>query len=161
MGKTPHHKMHGFENMSNFVTEMMNNPDLQSQWKNSNWRCKRTNSDSSFSNTSTKICIPLRRFNAEQVQLSMNKSGLVTVTASKETTEDSTRNGQRKCTVMIEETCQLPGYLVDGEMSKMVDSKFHCGFLVITFPEDPKVTKERETEGKKNSPIDIPIMMEE
>merc|ERR1712110_872228 len=96
--KTPQHKMHGFENMSNFITEMLNNPELQSQWKHSNWRsngrCNRKNQE----NTSTKICIPLRRFNAEQVHLSMNKAGLITVTASKETTEDSARNGQRKMT---------------------------------------------------------------
>merc|ERR1739848_519506 len=158
--KTPQHKMHGFENMSNFITEMMNNPELQSQWKHSNWRsngrCNRKNQENT-----PKICIPLRRFNAEQVQLSMNKAGLITVTASKETTEDSARIGQRKMTVMIEETCQLPGYLVDSGLLQKVESKFHCGHLVITFPEDPKVTAERETEEQKKSPIDIPIMMEE
>merc|ERR1712117_295035 len=62
----------------------------------------------------TSVSIPLRRFTPEQVQLNMNKNGLVTVTASRENTEESTRNGQRKTTIMIEETCQLPGYLVDN-----------------------------------------------
>merc|ERR1711941_54868 len=50
------------------------------------------------------VSIPLRRFDPEQVQLNMNKNGLVTVTASRENTEESNRNGQRKTTIMIEET---------------------------------------------------------
>merc|ERR1711901_4749 len=56
----------------------------------------------------TSVSIPLRRFNPEQVQLNMNKNGLVTVTASRENTEESNRNGQRKTTILVEETCQLP-----------------------------------------------------
>merc|ERR1711976_857222 len=55
--------------------------------------------------TPNSVSIPLRRFNPEQVQLNMNKNGLVTVTASRENTEESNRNGQRKTTIMIEETC--------------------------------------------------------
>merc|ERR1711976_1017397 len=35
------------------------------------------------------VSIPLRRFSPEQVQLNMNKNGLVTVTASRENTEES------------------------------------------------------------------------
>merc|ERR1712186_200103 len=38
------------------------------------------------------VSIPLRRFSPEQVQLNMNKNGLVTVTASRENTEESNRN---------------------------------------------------------------------
>merc|ERR1712173_165631 len=108
----------------------------------------------------TKICVPLKRFSAEQVQLNMNKAGLVTITASKESIEDSARNGQRKTTVMVEETCQLPAYLVENEMLQKVDSKFNNGFLVLTFPEDPKVVEEKKVEEQKNAPIEIPIMME-
>merc|ERR1739847_105567 len=107
------------------------------------------------------VSIPLRRFTPEQVQLNMNKNGLVTVTASRENTEESNRNGQRKTTIMIEETCQLPGYLVDNDLLKTVESKFHDGFLVLTFAEDPKIIEERETEERKNAPIEIPIMMED
>merc|ERR1711963_851602 len=55
------------------------------------------------------VSIPLKRFSPEQVQLNMNKNGLVTVTASRENTEESNRNGQRKTTTLVEETCQLPG----------------------------------------------------
>merc|ERR1711976_289670 len=50
------------------------------------------------------VSIPLRRFTPEQVQLNMNKNGLVTITASRENTEESNRNAQRKTTIMIEET---------------------------------------------------------
>merc|ERR1712026_112691 len=87
------------------------------------------------------VSIPLRRFNPEQVQLNMNKNGLVTVTASRENTEESNRNGQRKTTIMIEETCQLPGYLVDNDLLKTVESKFHDGFLILSFAEDPKIVE--------------------
>merc|ERR1712014_14280 len=55
--------------------------------------------------SATTVSIPLKRFTPEQVQLNMNKNGLVTVTASRENTEESNRNGQRKTTIMIEETC--------------------------------------------------------
>merc|ERR1712066_851168 len=109
----------------------------------------------------TSVSIPLRRFTPEQVQLNMNKNGLVTVTASRENTEESNRNGQRKVTIMIEETCQLPGYLVDNDLLKTVESKFHDGFLVLTFAEDPKIVEEREAEERKHAPIEIPIIMED
>merc|ERR1711976_1119263 len=102
----------------------------------------------------TSVSIPLRRFNPEQVQLNMNKNGLVTVTASRENTEESNRNGQRKTTILIEETCQLPGYLVDNDLLKTVESKFHDGFLVLSFAEDPKIVEEREAEERKHAPIE-------
>merc|ERR1712026_95548 len=107
------------------------------------------------------VSIPLKRFSPEQVQLNMNKNGLVTITASRESTEESNRNGQRKITILVEETCQLPGYLVDHGLLNSVQSKFHNGFLVLTFAEDPKVLEEREAEERKHAPIEIPILMEE
>merc|ERR1711963_105928 len=107
------------------------------------------------------VSIPLKRFSPEQVQLNMNKNGLVTVTASRENTEESNRNGQRKTTILVEETCQLPGYLVDHGLLNSVQSKFHNGFLVLTYAEDPKVVEEREAEERKHAPIEIPILMEE
>merc|ERR1711976_1083926 len=107
------------------------------------------------------VSIPLKRFSPEQVQLNMNKNGLVTITASRENTEESNRNGQRKTTILVEETCQLPGYLVDHGLLNSVQSKLHNGFLVLTFAEDPKVSEEREAEERKHAPIEIPILMEE
>jgi len=110
----------------------------------------------------TSVSIPLKRFSPEQVgSLNMTKNGLITVTASRENTEESNRNGQRKTTIMVEETCQLPGYLVDNALLGSVESKFHNGFLVVSFPEDPKFVEEREVELRKNAPIEIPILMEE
>merc|ERR1712150_338388 len=97
------------------------------------------------------VSIPLKRFNPEQVQINMNKNGLATVTASRENTEESNRNGQRKTTIMIEETCQLPGYLVDNDLLGSVESKFHNGFLVLSYAEDPKLVAEREAEVQKNA----------
>jgi len=43
----------------------------------------------------------------------------------------------------------------------VVQSKFHNGFLVLTYAEDPKVLEEREAEERKHAPIEIPILMEE
>merc|ERR1711963_588953 len=110
---------------------------------------------------SNTVSIPLKRFSPEQVQLNMNKNGLVTVTASRENTEESNRNGQRKTTILVGETCQLPGYLVDHGLLNSVQSKFHNGFLVLTYAEDPKVLEEGEAEERKHAPIEIPILMEE
>merc|ERR1739848_583095 len=77
----------GFQNVSDcpMYTTRMCNP--------------RKNNQKSSPNT---VSIPLKRFTPEQVQLNMNKNGLVTVTASRENTEESNRNGERKTTIMIE-----------------------------------------------------------
>merc|ERR1712061_459470 len=103
------------------------------------------------------IKIPLCRFSADQVKLNMNSKGLITITASKEETNDTKRNGQRKVTTMVEETCQLPGYVVDAGLLEKVESKFEHGHLVISYPEDPKVVEENEKARKANDPVQIPI----
>merc|ERR1711936_8154 len=47
-------------------------------------------------NCDNEVSIPLKRFDAKQVNLNMNKQGLVTVTASKEeVVEETKRNGSR------------------------------------------------------------------
>merc|ERR1711941_155546 len=161
-------KMHGFEShFANMMSQMMNNPEFQKNVNSLERAFEEASKPKSAGNcqkrktsNSTKVCVPLKRFTPEQVQLNMNKSGLVTITASKENTEESVRNGQRKTTVMVEETCQLPGYLVENDLLQKVESKFNNGFLVITFPEDPKLVEEKKVEEQKNAPIEIPIMME-
>ena len=109
--------------------------------------------------------IPFHRFSAEQINVSMNSNGLMTVIASKESAEDSKRNGQRKTTVIVEETCQMPGYVVENELLDKVESKFERGCLMVRYPEDPKIVEEREAkeaeEKAKTGPIEIPIMMDE
>merc|ERR1712007_33447 len=168
-------KMHSFENnFASMLNSMMNQPQFihhMQNFENEMRKCKvnaektQENAESStpktdnspktdnFSKTDkpkkqpTSISIPLKRFSPEQVgQLNMTKNGLITVTASRENTEES---------------CQLPGYLVDHGLLGKVESKFHNGFLVVSFPEDPKFVEERENELRKNAPIEIPILMEE
>merc|ERR1711881_423470 len=125
------------------------------KWAN----CSTSKSQDSSSNT---IRIPLMRFNADQVNLNMNSKGLITVTASKEETNDTKRNGQRKTTTLVEETCQLPGYVVDGEgLLKQVESKFVNGHLVISYPENPKDVEAEEKAKAANGPVNIPIHIEE
>merc|ERR1712117_861724 len=109
-------KMHGFQphNMFHMVNTMMNDPEFKNLAKNFEEQMK--NSMEEFQKSQTKktqnssacpmfkmcnprktnqksipnsVSIPLRRFTPEQVQLNMNKNGLVTVTASRENTEES------------------------------------------------------------------------
>merc|ERR1739848_717926 len=105
-----------------------------------------------------EVNIPLKRFDAKQVNLNMNKQGLVTVTASKEEVEETKRNGSRKTTVVVEETVQLPGYLIDNGLLNKVESKFADGFLKVTWPENPVEKKAEEQDG---GPVEIPIVMED
>merc|ERR1739845_52064 len=143
-------KMNGFNNFATMIDTMLSQPEFEKMATKLKGDKERNS-----------VTIPLKSFSPQQVQLNMNKNGLVTVTASRENTEESDRNGQRKTTVMIEETCQLPGYLVDNDLLKTVESKFHDGFLVLTFAEDPKIVEEREAEERKHAPIEIPITMED
>merc|ERR1712066_292010 len=162
-------KMRGFENQfANIMNQMMSNPEFQRNVSHMEKAFEEASKPKSAGcqnnkrkqNSNTKVCVPLKRFSAEQVQVNMNKSGLVTITASTEKIDESVRNGQRKTTFVVEETCQLPGYLVERELLQKVETKFNNGFLVITFPEDPKLVEEKKAEEQKNAPIEIPIMME-
>merc|ERR1712007_270782 len=110
-----------------------NEPALrQFAGKRGRWGHRSSSRDKSEEGNCIKI--PLCRFNAEQVKLNMNAKGLITVTASKEETNDTKRNGQRKTTTLVEETCQLPGYVIDGkDLLKQVESKFVNGHLVISY----------------------------
>merc|ERR1712173_155384 len=122
---------------------------------NSSSPCRKTDSPNT-------IRVPMMRFSADQVKLNMNSKGLITVTASKEETNDTKRNGQRKTTTLVEETCQLPGYVVDGEgLLKQVESKFVNGHLVISYPENPKDVEAEEKTKAANGPVNIPIHIEE
>merc|ERR1711976_307054 len=106
-------KMRRFENkFANIMNQMMNNPEFQRNVSNlekafeeaSKPKSPGCQNKANKKNSANKVSIPLKRFSAEQVQLNMNKSGLVTITASKENIEESARNGQRKTTIMVEET---------------------------------------------------------
>merc|ERR1712053_58329 len=70
-------------------------------------------------------------------QVKINKEGRMLVNASKDKTVDTDRNGQRKTTVHMGHSFDLPEYLVKEDMLKFVKSKFDAGKLVFTFPEKP------------------------
>jgi len=55
----------------------------------------------------------------------------------------------------------MPGYVVDKDLLKQVESKFEHGHLVVTLPEDPAVVEKQEEEKKANGPVDIPIEMKD
>merc|ERR1712173_267837 len=79
----------------------------------------------------------LARIQIKNIQVKINKEGRVLVNASKNKTVDTDRNGQRKTTVHMEHSFELPEYLVKEDMLKFVKSEFDNGKLVFTFPEKP------------------------
>jgi len=132
------------------------------------------------------IQVPMKDFKPSTVDIKVNDKGLMTISATKEEIKETNRNGLRKTTTLVEETVQLPSYLLDHFVEKsepssssknaeaekadfeMVDekkkllsqvsTKFDNGFLVISYPEMPKTPAEEKVE-KDNSqgPVDIDI----
>merc|ERR1739848_380674 len=156
------------DHLFNQIFSQMSTPEAKEQMKqfcaafpsssSPKTRCGRR--ERSCNKDENKICVPLKRFDAEQVNVNLNKNGLVTISASTEDTNEETgRNGVRKTTTLIEETVQLPAYVVENDLFSKVESKFVNGCLCITVPEDPKKTEEKEAEAKKNGPVEIPIVM--
>ena len=108
-----------------------------------------------------EIWLPFHRFNKDQISVNMNKKGLMTVSAAKENIEDTGRNGQRKTVVHVEETVQLPSYVIEDGKLNEVKGEYRCGHFVVTLPE--KVEKEDEKKSSRKSkegPIEIEIMSE-
>merc|ERR1711879_2775 len=87
--------------------------------------------------TERTIYLNLPEYNSENIQVKINKEGRVLVSASKDKTVDTDRNGQRKTTVHMEHSFDLSEYLVKEDMLKFVKSQFDAGKLVFTFPEKP------------------------
>merc|ERR1712014_417187 len=87
--------------------------------------------------TERTIYLNLPEYQSENIQVKINKKGRVMVNASRNKTVDTDRNGQRKTTVHMEHSFDLPEYLVKEDMLKFVKSKFDNGKLVFTFPEKP------------------------
>merc|ERR1739849_35282 len=67
----------------------------------------------------------------------------LTVQGRTEETVDTNRNGQRRTTT-IEQTLQVPEYIVERNMLNKVETKFENGCLTVSWPE-------------KDSAVDIPI----
>merc|ERR1712066_173556 len=87
--------------------------------------------------TERTIYLNLPEYQSENIQVKVTKEGQVLVNASKDKTVDTDRNGQRKTTVHLEHSFDLPEYLVKEDMLKLVKSKFDAGKLIFTFPEKP------------------------
>merc|ERR1711881_623064 len=100
--------------------------------------CRPSNCRSSKSGTTKNILfIELPEYKQENIQVKINKSGRVNVNASKDKIVDTGRNGQRKTTVHVEQSFDLPEYVVEENMLKEVQSKYDSGKLIFSFPEKP------------------------
>merc|ERR1711941_163710 len=106
-----------------------------------------------------EIWVPFYRFNKDQLSVTMNKKGLMTISAAKESIEDTNRNGQRK-TVVVEETVQIPSYVLDGNQLDQVKGEYKSGNFVITLPEKPENREQKSSEEAKEGPVEIEIMSE-
>jgi len=97
--------------------------------------CKRDYSSSS------QICVNLAGFKAENVQINAEKNGKVTVNASKDSVEDSGRNGQRKTTVHVEQQFDLPEYILKEGLMDKITTKFADDKLCFQLPQKPVGTR--------------------
>jgi len=76
--------------------------------------------------------VVLRGYTADQVKVSMNKQGIVLVKAEKFVQQSEFRKETR----IIEESVNLPEYVVERNLLEKVSSKFENGILVIKWPAD-------------------------
>merc|ERR1712170_326394 len=129
------------------------------------------------------IQVPMKDFKPSTVDIKVNDKGLMTIAATKEEIKETNRNGLRKTTTIVEETVQLPSYLLDHfveskaassssknaeadfemvndkkKLLAQVSTKFDNGFLVISYQEMPKTPAEEKAEKDSSSePVDIEI----
>merc|ERR1712007_138602 len=61
------------------------------------------------------IFVPLNNVDSENVTINLNEQGLMTISATGTTEKNTDRNGRRKETIIIEETVQLPSYLLESD----------------------------------------------
>merc|ERR1711970_628611 len=96
-----------------------------------------------------EIVVPLQGFDAKTMEITCSSKGVTTICATKDILQ-STARGQRKITSILEETIELPNYLVDQKMLTEVESLVENNLLVISFPmEKPKVQQESNTKPVK------------
>jgi len=93
-----------------------------------------------------KVFVPLKRFSPENVNVNVNSKGLVTISATSETESETNRNGMRKCTTILEETVQLPEYLLQEQAAEKSDAKETSG--------SEKADVENETKDKPKKLLD-------
>jgi len=83
------------------------------------------------------LYVELPEYRPENIQVKINKSGRVNINASKNNTINTTRNGQRKSTVHVDYSFDLPEYLVEDNMLNEVKTEFEFGKLIFNFPQKP------------------------
>merc|ERR1711879_183191 len=107
----------------------------------------------------SRVCICLKKVKPENLKIQLNKQGALTINAQKEETVDTNRNGQRKTTTMIEETFELPKYVVENDWLEKVETRFDEGCLVVSWPEKstavniPVVFDDMEVENEESKSI--------
>merc|ERR1711976_269597 len=73
-----------------------------------------------------QIRVPLKIYDPSQVKISVNDKALMTISATSETERETDRNGMRKSISILEETIQLPDYLLsdlDAVADKVPEEK--------------------------------------
>merc|ERR1719316_229556 len=155
-------------------------------------KCRSPNrKDNKNSNPDTyQIRVPLKIYDPSQVKISINDKGLMTISANNEIEKETNRNGMRKSINILEETIQLPDYLLSDlsaiekknddsdaqnsstsknsteqspkklKLISKVTTKFERGELIITVPNKPEEKKVEEKKEEKNHKGPVDIHIE-
>merc|ERR1711972_1062803 len=148
--------------------------------------CRRNKMNSPDKNSENyEIKVPLKLFDPSQVKISINEKALMTISASTEFEKETDRNGMRKTISIVEETIQLPDYLLSDlhavspnnnnnneenpdnsnssskapalKLISKVKTKFDSGFLIITVPNKPEEKGVESLRDAGQGPVDIEI----
>merc|ERR1712174_60361 len=128
-----------------------------------------------------QIRVPLKIYDPSQVKISINDKGLMTISANNEIEKETNRNGMRKTMGILEETIQLPDYLLSDlsaiekknedsdvqnsstsknsteqspkklKLISKVTTKFERGELIITVPNKPEEKKVEEEKKEEKN----------
>jgi len=74
-------------------------------------RCQR--GGSAQASNKTTITVPLKNYEPKNVSINVDEKGLMVISATNEHQKETNRNGIRKVTTILEETLQLPEYLLE------------------------------------------------
>merc|ERR1719219_127771 len=97
-----------------------------------------------------EICVPLNDFDTKTLELTCASTGVMKISASRDSVQD-TGKGQRKISSILEETVELPKYLVDEGLLDKVESVVENNLVVISFPaQKPQVITEKSEPVKVN-----------
>jgi len=151
----------------------------ENQCSNANFNSENTNVENSESNKNNKVYINLQNFKPENVEISCDKNALLSVSATREISQQShaiahhtnyvrqigstinedsksnQMNGKRKMTILLEETIQLPSYVVDDNLIESISSNFHPnGYLTVEFPKEVKKIEETENKDSESNSVE-------